>query len=96
MVKNTGKTPSAGALRPLNTPKLVRVQADAESHPITVVHRETELQVLSVEDQWCIEDEWWRDHPVSRSYYEVVLADGRRVTLYQDIVTSKWYEQRDG
>ena len=96
MVKDTGKAPGSGALRPLNTPKFLRVRADVEGHPVMVAHREAELQVLSVADHWRVEDEWWRDESISRSYYEVLVADGRRMTLYQDVVTTRWYEQRDG
>jgi hypothetical protein len=41
-----------------------------------------------------MEDEWWREQPVSRIYYECVV-DGRiRVTVFQDIVAERWYRQR--
>jgi hypothetical protein len=45
-----------------------------------------------VQDTWQIDDEWWRD-PISRRYYQVVLADGSLHTLYHDLVADRWYEQ---
>jgi hypothetical protein len=52
------------------------------------------LKVESVDDRWRIDDEWWRDEPVSRMYYECVVDRGIRVTVFQDLVTRQWYRQR--
>jgi hypothetical protein len=50
--------------------------------------------VTGVEDHWRIDDEWWRDQHLSRMYYQVALEDGRRLTLFGDLVGERWYEQR--
>lgn len=52
------------------------------------------LQVQSVVDRWRIDDEWWRDHPVSRMYYECLVDGGLQIAVFQDLLTGQWYEQR--
>jgi hypothetical protein len=42
------------------------------------------LPVSSVEDVWRIDDEWWRETSVARTYFEVLLEGGRRLTLFFD------------
>ena len=37
---------------------------------------------------------WWREHAVVRMYYEVILDDGTRLTIYHDLVSDSWFEQR--
>ena len=38
-------------------------------------------------------DEWWRERPVSRLYFEVALEDGRTLTVYRDLANCEWYRQ---
>ncbi|MBI4282176.1 MAG: hypothetical protein HY672_01645 [Chloroflexi bacterium] len=52
------------------------------------------LKVESVDDRWRIDDEWWRDEPVSRMYFTCAADRGIRVTVFQDLVTKQWYGQR--
>jgi len=40
--------------------------------------------VEAVLETWRIDNEWWRERPVSRVYYRLVLEDGRTVTVYRD------------
>lgn len=35
-------------------------------------------------------DEWWRERPVSRVYYSLLLEDGGTVTAYRDLVSGRW------
>ncbi|MEE8158854.1 MAG: hypothetical protein V3T78_05745 [Dehalococcoidia bacterium] len=49
----------------------------------------------AIEDRWRIDDEWWREGPISRTYFDCVLGDGRHVTLVKDLITNSWYRQRD-
>ena len=49
--------------------------------------------VAEVVDEWLVEDEWWRT-PVARRYLQLVLADGRLLTLFEDRITADWYAQR--
>lgn len=51
-------------------------------------------KVLEVLDIWRIDDEWWRKQPVSRLYYRVVLEDGTMTSLFKDLISDQWYQQR--
>jgi hypothetical protein len=51
--------------------------------------------VARIQDRWRIDDEWWRSEPISRLYHDLVLEDGARLTVYHDLVTDAWFEQRD-
>ena len=96
MVKDTGAPAGPGALHPLNAPQLLRVKMDERGRPQRLSIRRKELVVASIEDHWRIEDEWWRNEGVARSYFEVLTEDGRRLTLFYDELTGDWYEQRYG
>lgn len=50
--------------------------------------------MVRVQDRWRIDDEWWREHPISRLYYTVVLEDDTLLTLYHDLLADAWFEQR--
>ena len=39
----------------------------------------------AVLETWRIDDEWWRERPMSRVYYSVLLEGGRTVTVYQGL-----------
>ena len=98
MVETAGATDGPGALRPLNAPVPVHVKATANGRPLQVVLGRKRLTVASVEDAWRVEDEWWRDQPVLRTYFEAVLEDGRKVTLFldmagEDAAGGQWYAQ---
>jgi hypothetical protein len=70
------------------------VEADGEGRPVTVTLRPGErLRVAEVQDTWRIDDEWWREWPVSRVYWRVVLEDGQALTLYDDLLARRWFRQ---
>ena len=94
MVEDTGAAASAGAVLPLNAPEPVGVEADAGGYPAVLIRRGERRVVASVEDIWRIEDEWWRGEPVARTYFEVLTDDGRRVVLFLDRETGRWFTQR--
>jgi hypothetical protein len=50
--------------------------------------------VASYQDIWRVEDEWWRDTPVSRTYFEVLLENGQRITIFHDVMSRLWQKQR--
>jgi hypothetical protein len=50
-------------------------------------------RVEAIGERWRIDDEWWRA-PIVREYRTVVLDDGRRLTLYHDLMDGRWYAQR--
>jgi hypothetical protein len=70
------------------------VETDERACPRTVRFEGTMRDVASVQDHWRIDDEWWRETPVSRAYYQLQLDSGRVVTVYRDLVGGGWWEQR--
>ena len=47
----------------------------------------------AVLETWRIDDEWWREMPVSRTYYLLLLEDGRTATVYHDLISGRWAKQ---
>jgi hypothetical protein len=83
-------------LRPLNAPMPLRVHQDEQGRIVGIWRqgRLTPRSIAAIQDRWRIDDEWWREHPVSRMYYEVVLDDGTLLTMFQDLLADAWFEQR--
>ena len=94
MVKNPGETPGAGPIRLLNLPVPVDIEEDERQKPIVLTLRRQRLKVTSLEDLWEIDEEWWRTTPIARRYYKMTLEDGRRVTVFRDLVDGRWYRQQ--
>ena len=92
MVENTGKTLRADTYKPVNTPEALKIEEDASGLPVAVRLKRRQA-VATIEDRWRIDDEWWRAEPVSRLYYNVLLASGQRLVLYKDLATGGWYQQ---
>jgi len=60
--------------------------------PNAVKHRKKLLHVKEILNMWRIDDEWWRE-PISRLYYLVECSNSLRLTLFNDLITGKWYRQ---
>jgi hypothetical protein len=56
-----------------------------------VVHRGRSLAVVQVRERYRTEDRWWTDAPMSRDYYELLLENGRPITVYLDRLEGHWY-----
>ena len=54
------------------------------------------VSVVSIEDVWQVDDEWWREKPISRKYYRVATEDGRHFTIFRDQTSGAWYQQQGG
>ncbi|MFQ5878814.1 MAG: hypothetical protein ACE5IZ_01380 [Dehalococcoidia bacterium] len=80
-------------VRPLNRPRPVRVEADGQGQPTAVYLSNHRYAVEAVLETWRIDHEWWRERPVSRIYFSVLLEDGRTVTVYRDLVSQQWMKQ---
>jgi hypothetical protein len=74
----------------------VRVQTDAHGRIVSLWRqgRLTPRSIAAIQDHWRIDDEWWREHTISRIYYELLLDDGTLLTVYHDLVADAWFEQR--
>ena len=92
MVPDSGKTLHADTLKPVNLPELIAVDGDAEGRPMAV-NMGRRLPVTAIDDIWRLDDEWWRARALSRMYYAVILGNGRRLTLYRDLIDGRWYHQ---
>ncbi|MEZ4501114.1 MAG: hypothetical protein R3C39_00605 [Dehalococcoidia bacterium] len=42
------------------------------------------LEVKAVEEVWRVGEAWWRETPIGRTYYRVIVDGGRTVTLFRD------------
>jgi hypothetical protein len=49
--------------------------------------------VETVLETWRIEDEWWRERPISRLYHRLLLEDGRTVDVYKSLRSGRWFRQ---
>ena len=67
---------------------------DERGRPSNVVVEGAARSVVSVQDRWRIDDEWWREVAVSRMYYALQLEGGRVATVYRDLVGGGWWLQR--
>jgi hypothetical protein len=92
MVQNSGKKVCSGAFKPVNLPEPVSVEESADGRPVAVKSGRRQT-VVSIEDRWRIDDEWWRSEPVSRFYYAVLFASGQRLVIFKDLMGGKWYKQ---
>jgi hypothetical protein len=50
------------------------------------------VAVEAVREEWLIEDRWWSEQPISRHYFELVLADGRCEVVFRE--RGRWFRQR--
>jgi hypothetical protein len=92
MVKNSGKTLRADTYRPVNAPEPIEVEEDPSAYPQAIKTPQRQA-VVTIDNRWRIDDEWWRCEPVSRLYYEILLASGQRLVLCKDIANDCWYRQ---
>ena len=99
----------ADRLRPLNAPIPVNVESTdgklyvvrsewcvtaPSDQPERTTHHapRTKLGVEAVLDTWQLDDEWWRQR-ISRRYVEIMIEGGKRMLLFEDLVTGEWFEQ---
>ena len=92
MVPDTGETLRTGAYRPVNVPAPLEVAEDDLGRPAALTGRRRQA-IAAVEDEWRIDDEWWRREPVARRYFTVRLVSGQLLVLYKDLSTGGWYRQ---
>jgi hypothetical protein len=69
------------------------VDTDHTDQPTAVIIDGRRVLVDAILDHWRIDDEWWRCE-VSRRYVNVVLAHGKRMVLFCDLVDGRWYCHR--
>jgi hypothetical protein len=81
-------------LRAVNEPRAITVDL-SESGVMTVRRPDgrTVGEVEAILESWRIDDEWWRES-ISRSYMELLFVGGKRLVVFQDLMTGLWYMQQ--
>jgi hypothetical protein len=74
-----------GAARP------VRVSIDRHSGLPRTVHGRV---VVSVRDEWRVDEGWWTGRRLRRRYLDLVLADGQNQVVFHDPDGDTWWSQR--
>ena len=93
MVAHSRTTVRADRLRPLNSPRPIRVEADSRGYPVRVdLKKRHAISVAEVLDRWRIDDEWWRKE-ISRMYFHVALVTGGVATIFHDLIEDGWFLQ---
>ena len=102
MVQNTREAPGPGSLRPLNLPIPISVEEDDGGRPLSVNQKAGQkagqkslrMKIASIDDLWRIDEEWWREKPIARMYYQLTAQSGGRLIVFQDLTDGNWYRQR--
>jgi len=78
---------------PLYVPREIRVLINDQGEPLSVHRGQYHRKLVRILNSWRIDDEWWRK-PVSRKYFQVELQDGVVMTIFRDLISDIWYQQR--
>jgi hypothetical protein len=76
--------------RRLNEPRPALVEAHADGTPCRVNRQDMAL----LREEWRVVDRWWTEEPVTRRYFDLVLASGENVVVYYDGDAGAWFTQR--
>jgi hypothetical protein len=76
--------------RSIYWPQPVEVRAGEDGKPLAVEG----VAVEARREEWLVEDRWWTPQPLRRRYFELVLADGRDVVVFEAEDSASWYLQR--
>ena len=92
MVPHTRKALRPDALKPVNVPEEEAVEEDGRGFPRALKGKRRQA-VLTIEDSWRLDDEWWRAVPVVRLYFAVILFSGQTIIIFKDLKANRWYRQ---
>lgn len=84
-------------IRQLNMPTAIDVRCGQRGEPRSIRTgrpRPSWRAVADVVERWRIDDLWWTDEPVRRSYFLCQLEGGALVTILYDERREAWYVQR--
>jgi hypothetical protein len=81
---------AASPVRRLYEPQPALVEAHVDGTPAQVNRRAVAL----VREEWRVVDRWWTEEPVSRRYFDIVLAGGERAVVFRDEEVGRWFSQR--
>jgi hypothetical protein len=89
MVADSRGQGDSRAARRLNEPRPVHVTAE-DGLPAAV----GQIGVFQVREEWRVVDRWWTDAPVRRRYFDLVLATGENVSVFEDEEGGGWFRQK--
>jgi len=78
---------------PLCLPREIDARVNDRGEPAAVTRNGRRSRVTAIQGTWRIDDEWWREM-ISRQYFRVELQGGLVVTIFRDLVSDRWYQQR--
>ena len=81
------------SLIPMNPPVPLAVEETERQRPLAIMLKGRMVKVARIVDVWAVEEEWWREKPIERTYYQVITEDERRVSIFRDMVNDRWYRQ---
>ena len=93
MVSNSGPTRGGQLIRPVNPPIPVKVRENARKAPVAVHINARWRSVVSIDEVWSIDEEWWRERPIVKMYYQVTLENDTQITVFRDMLDESWYRQ---
>lgn len=96
MLTSSRGTGGPDTVRRLNAPAPVRVKTGADGRPCRVHQRDRWRAVIEIRQHYRTDDRWWTDEPVARDYFDLLLEDGRPLTVFHDRLARRWYGQRYG
>ena len=89
MVADPGTASAARTARFLE-PRPALVEEAFDGTPRLVNRQSVEI----IREEWRVVDRWWTEEPVSRRYFEVVLASGENTVVFRDRERGGWFSQR--
>ena len=96
MVTNSRAATGVDSLRPLNITVAVQVKAATGDSPLQIKHSDLWMDIIKITDRWRIDDEWWREDRVSRTYFQLLLQNDQAIIVFHDDVNGTWYWQQYG
>jgi len=93
VVENNSERPISVTLPPASSSRSTR-SCRLAPEPQTLAL--TRLAVTAINDLWQVDDEWWRERPISRRYYQITTQNDRRLTIFRDQLNAQWYWQKGG
>lgn len=77
----------------LYTPKEIQALTNGSGEPAVIIRNGKRVHVAAILNTWRIDDEWWREM-ISRQYFQLELKDGPVMTIFHDLTSDKWFQQR--
>jgi protein ImuB len=75
----------------LSPPRPIRVVCMAHGPPSHVRCQQSASGIARTWGPERIETGWWREDPIRRDYYRVETEDGRRLWVYRELRTGRWF-----